>query len=129
MGIDRLILTCLSFVLMIFLVVVAVEMVIPITKSQLFHEECRTYLLKMERNGGFLEEDSQALAQRLQSLGINVTSISAPLRGSVKFGETMTLSVEAGYPFRLGAAGLTFVSQLQPFKYKKSVFCRRIEIG
>ena len=54
MGIDRLILTCISIVVIVFFVVVAVEFAIPITKNQIFNEECRTYLLKMERNGGYL---------------------------------------------------------------------------
>ena len=129
MGIDRMILTFITFALIIFLVVVAVELVIPISKNQTFNEICRTYLLQMERNGGFSEEDETDLQQRLKEQGITVVSISAPQQGAVKFGETMTLSVEANYPFRLGAAGMTLTNQLQQFLYNKSVFCRKIEIG
>ncbi len=129
MGIDRLIMTCVSIVVIVFFVVVAVEFAIPITKNQIFNEECRTYLLKMERNGGYLDGDLSELEQKLQQQGIILVSMSAPLQGDVKFGETMTLSVEAGYPFRLGAPGFTFLEQFQQFVYSKSVFCRRIEIG
>ena len=129
MGIDRVILTFITFALIIFLVVVAVELVVPISKKQVFNEICRTYLLHMERNGGFVEGDKASLQQNLSEKGIIVVSISAPLQGSVKFGETMTLSVEAGYPFRLGAAGMTLTNQLQQFNYDQSVFCRKIEIG
>lgn len=129
MGIDRLILTFIAFILIIFLVVVAVELAIPIAKNQGFNEICRTYLLQMERNGGFSEEDQNNLRQALSEQGITVVSISAPSQGTVKFGETMTLYVEARYPFRLGAAGMTLTDQLQQFIYNKSVFCRMIEIG
>ncbi|MEI6132386.1 MAG: hypothetical protein WCQ41_06150 [Bacillota bacterium] len=129
MGIDRLILTCISVVVIIFIVVVSVELAVPISKNQAFNEACRSYLLKMEGNGGWLDGDINELEQKLSAQGILLVSLSAPLQGDVKFGETMTLTVEAGYPFRLGTAGLTLISQFQKFKYSKSVFCRRIEIG
>ena len=129
MGIDRMILTCISLVLIIFITVTAVELVIPISKNQIFNQECRSYLLKMERNGGLLENEISDLERRLLNRGMINVSIYAPPLGQIKFGETMTLSVVASYPFRLGAAGWIISNQLQQFIYKKNVFCRRIELG
>ena len=129
MGIDRLILTCISLIVIVFIVVAAVELSIPISKSQIFNEECRSYLLKLERNGGRFDDDFYELESKLLVKGITLVSMSAPLQGEVKFGETITLSVEAGYPFRLGMAGFTFLNTFQKFNYSKSVYCRRIEIG
>jgi len=129
MGIDRMILTVISIVLIVFLTVVAIELVIPITKNQAFNEECRTFLLKMEQDGGLDTWNIGELGRRLTEKGLTNVSIFVPFPGQVKFGETMTLSVTASYPFRLGVAGMTLSDRLQQFKYSKSVFCRRIEIG
>lgn len=128
MGIGKVLMTAISVVVLIFVVVVAIEIILPISKNQSFDETCRSYALLMEKKGGLSEEEKLQLTNEIRELDLTNIVVEAPSYGQTPFGETMTLLVSANCQVKVGAPGFRFYSRNQPFTYKRSMFCREIEL-
>lgn len=128
MGIGKMLSTAISIVVFVFIAVVIIEMMAPISKNQSFDEVCRSYALLMEKKGGLSVSEKEQLKKEIEELDLVNVAVEAPPYGQTPFGEIMTLTVRADCVVRIGRPIFKLYSKMQPFTYERSMFCREIEL-
>lgn len=128
MGIGKLIMTAITIVVLMFIVVTAINLIVPISKNQNFDEICRSYALLMEKKGGLSGIEKSEIGGKVASLNLQNITIEAPNYGQTRFGEKMYFKVKAECIIKMGGAGMHIFSKRVPFIYQRSMFCREIEL-
>ena len=121
---SKVVVTGIILVVMVAMLVFVAEFFLPLSMKSDMNILCRTTLLKMEVEGGLVEQESLQLQTELQEKGFINVFVSGT--GYVKQGEQLNLRVDADYSYSRLSALFIRSTTVQHMSYDKTSMSRRV---
>lgn len=121
---SRVVVSGIVLVVFIAFIVCIVEFFTPISMKSDMNIFCRNVIMKMEVEGGLSGAVKAELIEKMSKRGFKNILVTGP--GSAKWGEEITLHVEADYEYRRLTAFFRRATVVQRMVYNKTLIARKV---
>lgn len=125
MDIGHIITMAVVIVLMVLLMVVAMELLIPIQLKFEMNGLCRSYIYKIEGNGGLNDEEKDQLKKALIKIGLSEPEIKIESDGN-RFGDKVHVFISGLYKSKRMVSLFNRQDESLKMVYERSYHVRKI---